>query len=545
MSSSPGADWQINWVDEEGNPRVAQLADPPSVLADQSPPIAAAPGRSKTLICTQCKTRNSAVNKFCRECGAKIEMPSALSVEETERVVAERTQERAAGLLAQAFTLAEEDKPDEALPLAQAALALLPDSTSSLALLAVLYERLGHTEKALAAMERVVALNPGSEADKQRLRDLEAALRQRGAVAPVTDGSTAPRRVPPRPKTAVAALPWWTPYVAAVTCGGLALVVGLSVLNQDDTTPAAAARQVASAPGATVTASPVEAGGAIPAPGAAAIGGSARPDPFTPLAGGNRSGTSAFVAAGRPAATTPPPATLPPLLFGSGSAGSRSASSPRTTGRRGGAAGGAYYGRTLPPLAGGVAPAPVTPGGAVERFAVRPPSAGEGSGSDTIRIAASPPFSSGSPSNGGASNADVNSSTVATPPRPEGYIRIQVGPPSSPQQKTAPAAPPASAAPAPPPGESAMQRAHGLQASGRYDESASAYQQALGGAAGIARGDAYQGIAFAQRRKGNVEAARAAYRQAIAAYEAAQTQNPNAARQGIATCRAALEALDG
>jgi tetratricopeptide (TPR) repeat protein len=181
-------------------------------------------------------------------------------------------------------------------------------------------------------------------------------------------------------------------------------------------------------------------------------------------------------------------------------------------------------------------PAPVvaaTNGGRNERFTVRPPAAGN------------------TPATG-STEASPNNENKAE----KGYIRIQVGPPQTirppvpvPAPAPAPASSPASDAPAPrpEPRPDPMLRAQSLQAAGRYAEAVSAYQQALGGAAvlrGAGRGDAYQGMAASYQRMGNAAQARLAYQQAMTAYQAALSgPDAAAARQGVATCRAALEVL--
>jgi tetratricopeptide (TPR) repeat protein len=132
--------------------------------------------RPKTMICTECKTSNPVGNKFCRECGVKLSPVSPLAAEEAAAIEAERKQERVAELLAGAFALSDENRPDEALPLAQEAADLLPESSSALVLLASLYERTDQPDLAIATMERVVALNPDSEATRKNCVNCAAAF---------------------------------------------------------------------------------------------------------------------------------------------------------------------------------------------------------------------------------------------------------------------------------------------------------------------------------------------------------------------------------
>ena len=91
-----------------------------------------------------------------------------------------------------------------------------------------------------------------------------------------------------------------------------------------------------------------------------------------------------------------------------------------------------------------------------------------------------------------------------------------------------------------------MNRARRLQNSGRYAEAIRAYQDALTtGTTGPDTAEARQAIAQCLDRVGDEKAARVAYREAIEAYEAqiSAGRNIGVARQGLVTCRAALEAL--
>src|ERR1700677_3913620 len=115
--------------------------------------------------CTQCQNRNPIGNKYCRECGARLPDPdNPLAVEEAIRADEERLQERVARLLTDAFALAGQNKTEQAILLAEEAAELMPRSTSAHSLLASLYERAGQKEQAVAALRRVVEMNPLSGA---------------------------------------------------------------------------------------------------------------------------------------------------------------------------------------------------------------------------------------------------------------------------------------------------------------------------------------------------------------------------------------------
>src|SRR5580700_8481681 len=106
--------------------------------------------------CSQCHSRNPIGNKFCRECGERLPAPdNVLAAEEAIRAEQERTQERVARLLSEAYSLAGQERTEEAVAVAEEAADLMPDSTSVQSLLASLYERSGQKDKAIAAVRRV------------------------------------------------------------------------------------------------------------------------------------------------------------------------------------------------------------------------------------------------------------------------------------------------------------------------------------------------------------------------------------------------------
>jgi tetratricopeptide (TPR) repeat protein len=79
-------------------------------------------------------------------------------------------------LLGHAFDLYDAAKYDEAFEVCRAALRQNPDSGAGHALLASIYEKQGDLDAAVRQMKRVVALNPESQADKERLAHLEQRL---------------------------------------------------------------------------------------------------------------------------------------------------------------------------------------------------------------------------------------------------------------------------------------------------------------------------------------------------------------------------------
>jgi len=189
------------------------------------------------MTCKTCNTRNPIGNKFCRECGEKLVIPEgSLIAEEAARAENERRAERAAVLLADAYLLAEQGKYIGAIPITEDVVQTMPQSTSAYALLATLYEHTNQQEKAILAQERVVALNPESPADAERLERMRRGERTtippaRTAVArgpvPTLRGGTTPQLM----GTAPSPLPSWFPIAASAGIGGFALFLGLLALT--------------------------------------------------------------------------------------------------------------------------------------------------------------------------------------------------------------------------------------------------------------------------------------------------------------------------
>ena len=472
------------------------------------------------MICTQCKTRNPIGNKFCRECGTQLTPDSPLAAENTSVVEAEQARERVAGLLASAFALAEQHKPEAALPLAAEAATLLPESTSAHALLASLYEQTEQHDKAIAAMERVVALNPLSKADAEKLERMRRGIR------------VLPAREREKPGANASKWPSWAPLALSGATAALVLGLGFALVNRDNSPRTVAAANPAPI---TVAARPPEAPPAFPAtpaPVAPALLPTPLPgrnDPFTPTVTGGGQTAAPAPRRGAAPSNSAAPATLPALPVSPSSFPGRSAPRGQAAPRRGGG------GAAATALAPALAPAPVVAGaagGRNERITVRPPAP-----------SAPAPAIADNAARAGNTETNPNNENKAD----TGYIRIQVGPPQSAPPPTVAPAPLATPALAPAPRPDPMLRAQSLQAAGRYAEAVGAYQQALGGAAnlrGAGRGDAYQGMAASYQRMGNAAQARLAYQQAMAAYQAALNgPDAAAARQGVATCRAALEVL--
>jgi tetratricopeptide (TPR) repeat protein len=499
------------------------------------------------MICNECTSRNPDGHKFCRDCGAKLTALSPdLAAAEAAREERERLGERVGGLLSAAHILAEQKRYEQAIPLAREASLILPDSTAAHSLLASLYERTDQDKKAIAALERVIELNPDSEADREKLDQLRRGVhvlpRSGAAVPPGPAGATTPR-----PKG-----PSWIPFVAAGATTAVVLGLGLSLVNnRNGSTTAADSTRVEhstaeAAPAAngatagtvapTTTAGPVppsqneiQAAGTIgnaPPPNAQPKGvlppaSEVRSDPFASLGHGGKN-TGVVAAPGAPNASRTaarPPYPAPSRATASLPLPFRDALRPAPNGGNSAAASAAERGgATLPPIIA------VPPQSVRQNYDVPAVSA------PPTRISAAPPTAPGL------------SDTPSRPPTGDGYIRITVGPSSGGGNSRGSGV----SIPATAPTESALARARRFQSAGRFADAISAYQEALGSGAG-SPGDVHQGIAECYHRMGNDASARAEYQAALSAYEsqAASGRSVAAAQRGISACKAALEVLGG
>ena len=447
------------------------------------------------MICLKCKTRNAIGFKFCHECGAPMSPSGELAAEEAIQAEAERRSGHAAALVAGALELREQRQYSEAIPLAEEAAEILPDSSTTFALLASLYERTGDHEKAILAMERVAALNPDSVADRLRLEKMK-----QGLLLPEE-----------RSRRSSFSLRRFAPIGAAAIIAGLVFAIGNYFLNS----------------GVRATRAPVSAGivetggpGAINAPGAAGVIGTpdnpgyiappadSRPDPFAPLVQKAYDNPSPSA---RERASNSLPTPRPSAV--------RERESPS----------GIVVSRRVPPA---TVPLPSNEGNSGEN---QNPGGLPAFGSGNNDNASGNGFGNGGRIRVGPPNGDNNASAPAnTPDSGDSYIHIQVRPQDGagdPPGKNA--APPATnnddGART---GESALSRGRRLYRSGKYREAIAAYRESGGG-------EAQQGVAEAYRRLGESDSARAAYRDAIRIYDG----QGNSA--GAQTCRAALEVLGG
>jgi len=112
--------------------------------------------------CPRCAADNSDTDRFCSRCGAMLARPEAPA----------HDPQRAAELVESAFQLSDRGELEEAIRLAEQAVALNPRSTSAHSALGILLYRKGYTERAIAEYQIVLSLSPESSADRTRLEEI-------------------------------------------------------------------------------------------------------------------------------------------------------------------------------------------------------------------------------------------------------------------------------------------------------------------------------------------------------------------------------------
>ncbi len=133
------------------------------------------------MFCTECGAKNSAENKFCRQCGHALEKAK---ISEAAYTQALPEQEQAIELLENAYVLRKKGDSVGAVQQCERALKIAPESAAAHSLLGELYAAQGERERALQEYEQVLRLNPGSIADRLKrdeLRDAGAAKAKRTA----------------------------------------------------------------------------------------------------------------------------------------------------------------------------------------------------------------------------------------------------------------------------------------------------------------------------------------------------------------------------
>ncbi|MCC7230682.1 MAG: tetratricopeptide repeat protein [Fimbriimonadaceae bacterium] len=115
--------------------------------------------------CRQCNTHNSLDSAFCKHCGA------TLSPEDIEIAT-----EKLAMMIADGNKLFADGRTEDAMMVAETAVATNPTSASAISLKGMCYERRGQIAEALECFEKGVELNPSSALDKIKVNDLRNML---------------------------------------------------------------------------------------------------------------------------------------------------------------------------------------------------------------------------------------------------------------------------------------------------------------------------------------------------------------------------------
>lgn len=138
------------------------------------------------MFCTSCGVKNAADSNFCKQCGGKLVRPlPKISEDAFDRALPD--EEQTAALLERAYRLRRAGDLDAAIALCEESLRLREDSTSAHSLLGQLHEEKGDAAGAIHEYERVLALNPGSIADRVKLDELRA---REEAIASGTSGAS-------------------------------------------------------------------------------------------------------------------------------------------------------------------------------------------------------------------------------------------------------------------------------------------------------------------------------------------------------------------
>jgi len=139
--------------------------------------------------CPRCGAGNGKTNKYCRNCGAHLELYAGAVVQEAS--TAPEPDETALGEeLFGVWQDYESGELDAAMVLGEEVAGRFPESTSAQSVLALIYERKAEREilsdnvdsgrellrKAIVAYERILAINPRSTADREKLNALRSKL---------------------------------------------------------------------------------------------------------------------------------------------------------------------------------------------------------------------------------------------------------------------------------------------------------------------------------------------------------------------------------
>jgi tetratricopeptide (TPR) repeat protein len=239
--------------------------------------------------CPKCGTTNGKTNKFCRECGFRLEGLPAQDSQQPAAGVACAPDEVALGEeLFEVWQYYSSGSLDTALAKAEKIIGCTPESASAHSILALIHEKKAeqqfasgdaeaareHLKQAISRYEKIIDLNPNSAADREKLASLRLMLAGGGPVGGVS-GADKPRlgsAVGVRYASFVGAIrkvPM--PVLAGLGTMVVLFVVGLVILlSSGDDEPARAAKSGRDAPSGRI--SPVSTPGALQASPAAPSG---------------------------------------------------------------------------------------------------------------------------------------------------------------------------------------------------------------------------------------------------------------------------------
>lgn len=126
--------------------------------------------------CKQCNTLNSLDSTFCKRCGTTLELNDI--AEAAEKLTA---------MIADGNKLFADGRTEEAMMVAETAVANNPSSAAAISLKGMVHERKGQIAEALECFEKVVELNPDSTLDKIKVNDLRNLLVAQKIEAPKPD----------------------------------------------------------------------------------------------------------------------------------------------------------------------------------------------------------------------------------------------------------------------------------------------------------------------------------------------------------------------
>lgn len=471
------------------------------------------------MFCGQCGTKNPDINKFCRECGARLpeRAQRALSEDQFADLQAPSPAPpvdhgKVAVLMEVAFSYHREGKIDEAIETCLQATALNDQSTSAHSLLALLYEEKGQFDLAVVHLRRVLEINPDSVADRENLARLLGEAPPQVAAADEL-----------KPSSRVTGL-FSRPLVVSIGAGVLVMAIVLAISIPRLGRPAERGRtEVARRPMPPTPPPAYSTGGAVR--NSAPMGPSVAPP--------------ASALAPQPAQGAPPRAMVPPRADESVPLQQAHETRSRTA---------------QPPAPPSPAPPPMLP--TEQEIEPLPPPAPRRMASPPVIYL--PPTRKQPTETPPASHAPPPAAHAPPAARAQGPVEVAV---TIEQGRPAPmraeqGAPRAPSPPAPDP----KPRAHTREASqidhqgralaalarGDYDEALAHFRKALEGArTSRERGKIHQHMAYAYQQLGRSSDAGTEYRRAISAYEEQLREGTNTdlARSSIRSCQDGLRML--